>query len=139
MALDYNALERTITKAIRDKGKFGIPFQFPSSPPITQGLSMWGQLHNLRGPNVPVTLGRNGEDEMRGIIQVDINYQHGKGEGLLLSKVTEVMRAFQAGDLINGLVQVYIDRSEASSTRIRGGYAVVSISIYYSLRAQRHV
>lgn len=133
-----------IEKALADKiaalalpcpvGKFGIPLTDEE-----KGNDLWVQPHNLPGTADPVTCGYNGEDNLQGILQLDLAYPSGGGSGKLLALADIIRTAFQAGDFASydGVHVKFRSCSMSPITEV-GGFEKRYISIVYYARIPRH-
>lgn len=101
---------------------------------------LWVQLHNLRVETEPVTMGINGEDNLPGLFQIDINYPAGQGTKELLEKADELYSSFNAGNSViyNGQTVVFTACSLGPLLFI-GGYARVPLTASYYSRVQRNI
>lgn len=138
MAANFFGIEKTLLMAVE---------QVDSETPLTRfgdeigkhkPDGLWLQLFNLRGDSVPVTLGDQGEDENRGVLQIDVNFPKGRGTGTVTKKADEFANFFTAGKSLSYNAQVVkIVSCSLNPGRYVGGYYRVSLSIRYYARTTR--
>lgn len=138
--MSYFNIELALGKAIKDLnlpcpvGKFGIPLTDEE-----KGAGLWVQPHNMPASSLPVTCGYHGEDEHKGILQIDINFPIGQGSGKLLQMADQIRKNFQAGDTAeaNGQVVKFVSCSLSPEMEF-GGYQRRFLSVNYYARSVRH-
>lgn len=109
-----------------------MPFDKPTPP------TPWAAARILPGQASAVTLGGSGEDEHRGILQLDLNYGLRLGEAELMEKIGVVAGYFVAGlKLTYGSTVVYIRSCSRSQGREVDGWWRVSISVVWWARHAR--
>lgn len=141
MSSMYLEAESTLINYARSVDK-GIPVDFPNRElTVTPDDGPWLQFHNLRGETALATLGGAGENESRGIFQIDINVPKGRGSGQALVLGNKYEEAFPIGKKISynkGNLIITIHKSALSIGRYVGNYYRVSLSLTYSYRTQRN-
>lgn len=102
----------------------------------------WLQFTNLRAGTFLATLGDTGENEDRGILQIDFNISKGVGSGAILELADKYEKAFQIGRKINynnGNLIFTVHKTALSPGRYVGNYYRVSLSVDYSYRTTRNL
>lgn len=113
-------------------GYENVTFDKPVAP------NPWAYAFNLPVNSSPATLGDQGEDEHKGIWQIDLNFPMREGE-VAVNLVAGLVRTyFRAGrKFINGSSKVTITSCSRSRGREAEGFWRVSMSINYFARAPR--
>ena len=140
MANKYFTIENVLMRAVKEVAGT-MPTDLPNFPLASYPTdSLWVQAHNLRSESAPVTLGAGGEDDHRGILQIDINDTKNNGSGRILNNIDIFANYFTVGRVLryNG-VNVTIKSCSASAGRIVGNYYRVSLSVGYSTRTTRTI
>lgn len=140
MTSKFFSIEKALLDKVRELAS-GIPLDIPNYP-LAQypERGMWLQAHNLRGPSVPVTLGSYGEDDHRGILQIDFNTAKGSGSGSTLNKMDLFANYFTVGRVLRyNDINVTIKSCSASAGRTVGNYYRISLSVEYSTRTTRNL
>lgn len=138
--MSYFNIELALAKSIKDLnlpcpvGKFGIPLTDEE-----KGAGLWVQPHNMPASSLPATCGYHGEDEHKGVLQIDINFPIGQGSGKLLQMADQIRKRFQAGDTseANGQVVKFVSCSLSPEMEF-GGYQRRFLSVNYYARSVRH-
>nr|BDD45571.1 hypothetical protein 3 [Moraxellaceae bacterium] len=120
-----------------------IPVDYPNHELGTYPVNQpWLQLSNLRAGTFLVTLGASGENEDRGILQIDFNAPKNTGSGLILALADKYEKSFPIGKKIpynNGNLFLTVHKTALSAGRYVGNYYRVSLSIDYSYRTARNL
>lgn len=104
------------------------------------GETLWVQAHNVRGTAGVATLGGQGEDNLPGILQFNINYHERIGPGKALQLADELVAYYGAGRLLkDGDNWVRVRYSDLTPVRAAGGFLQFVLSIYYYSRRPRNV
>lgn len=105
---------------------------------VPVGCTLWFSVAFVVADTIPVTLGSDGEDEVRGFLQVDINVPKNTGEALMFQNVKILRNFFKAG---KGLTYkdcaVVISSSSPSPARIVGNWYRTSVTINFYSRIKR--
>ena len=137
--IDVLKMSLAVVDHILDRNAYNIPFEYPQVSLDVYPESLWGKFTMLRGPGNPETLGVNGYDQHVGVIQLDVNTPKNRGVAELLNKASEIANSFVAGQLIRkDDTCLRVGSVSVSSEREVGAYVKVSISVAYTLRAQRN-
>ena len=91
-------------------------------------------------PNQPVvaSLGSSGQDDHRGIMQIDLSYPLGSGEEDLQAKVDLLCQHFTAGKrLVYNAQEVILGPSGRSGGRSVDGWFRVSVTVPWQARVSR--
>lgn len=100
--------------------------------------SLWVSVSYMPGNPVPVTIGELGEDELRGIMQLDINVPSDSGEADQLEALASLETYFIPGvRFVYDNQSVKIHSTARSNGRLVSNDWRVSLSIYFSARYQR--
>lgn len=103
-----------------------------------QGNKPWAQWFFLPNQPVVATLGEGGLDQVDGIVQVDLNYPTGNGDGDAMAKYAEIRDDFKAGTRLTYDGQgVKIRSCGRSQGRLVGGYYRVSVTITFFAQVSR--
>lgn len=125
----------------------GFADAFGGTPPKTQyenskgdfsGETLWTHFIYLPGQPVPATIGINGEDEERGLLQIDINVPAESGEKHLFSAIQTLQNFFTAGRVVsyNGSSATILSCGSSSGRLVDTWYRR-SITIQYYSRTTR--
>ena len=108
---------------------------FPELPSTSEWLQVWF----LPAASTVSTLGQGGEDESRGIVQIDINIPSGQGEAKALELSDRITSFFSAGRRFEYLTQpVFISQaSSVSAGRMVDAWFRISVSIFWTARSVR--
>lgn len=99
---------------------------------------LWIGVSYLPTNPTPVSLGDNGEDELRGLVQLDVNVPTDTGEAAQLMALASLEEVFIPGVVFKYNSQsVKVLSAARSSGRLVGNDWRVSLSIYFSARYQR--
>jgi hypothetical protein len=79
----------------------GIPVLVPNDTKKAPNNSPYAELTHFLAPPVVFTLGTDGLDEHRGVMQVLLKYPEGKGSGDLDEKADAIREGFRAGLKLN--------------------------------------
>lgn len=121
-----------------ETGAFGLPTAYENRDfdPINTGP--WAAVYVI--PNQPevATLGSIGTDQHEGILQIDLNYPAGAGDGDVLTKADEIGAVFKAGTYVDhDGQQVYIVGCGRSQGRRELGMYRISLTIEWYARTAR--
>lgn len=99
---------------------------------------VWLQPYNLIAEATPATVGNQGEDNIPGVLQIDVCGPENAGQGALLKVVDSLLPHLEAGKHLayNG-AWVKLRSNSLSRVRQVGGFKVYSLSISYYTRRQR--
>lgn len=137
MGANYTGIESNLIKAVEAVDSV-TPMGYPDNELADKPDGLWLQLHNMRAPSTPVTLGDKGEDNHPGFLQIDINSPQNKGTKVVLAKADELAQFFTAGKLLLYNAQtVKVLSCSLSAGRYVGGYYRISLTINYYARTQR--
>ena len=142
MKNSYYEIERLLNASIRDAGlpnnvAVGMVGQMLADD---KRGKVWLQAHNLRAGTSVATLGSEGEDDLQGILQFNINYMDSDGPGEAL-KIADLLASYYgAGRLFsyNGS-WIRVRFTDLTQPRPANGYLMTSMSVYYYSRRQRNV
>lgn len=138
---NYYDIERAVVKAVTD-AQPGVPTGFPGNElqhEQQDSDTLWLQVHNLRAGSEPVTLGDKGEDDHRGVLQIDINAPKGKGSAEALQKADELAGLFTAGkSLLYNAQEVRVIRATVSPGVYVGNFYRLVLSVFYYARTVRN-
>ena len=118
-------------------GGFDLPVSFPN---ISYDASekAFAELDILPSQPNAVTMGDYGEDEHKGIFQIDLYYPTGKGDMAILTKADQIARHFKAGTKYSYESQeVFIESCGVSNGRQEQGRYRMIITINYRARISR--
>lgn len=103
-----------------------------------EGTEPWAVFTLVPETLVPVTLGKGGEDEAKGIARIDLNYPLDTGEGTASAVFNLLREKFIAGQTFtnNGQPVRILSCGRAQGKAVNGWYQV-SISINWSARIKR--
>lgn len=105
-----------------------------------KGDGLWCQLHNLTSSNEAVTIGPTGEDEVRGILQIDLNRPMGYSHGEFMDYIDTIANYFTIGKVLAyNSVNVRVLNTQLSPGRRVGGYYRLSLSVTYYVRTIRNL
>lgn len=137
---ESSKLYSALTQGVLDCG-LGLPTGFENAPfpdKPTDG-SPWASVFIL--PNQPsvATLGDEGEDAHDGIMQIDLNYPLGKGDGLQRAKADHVASFFKAGKrlLYQGVFVTVASCGRSRGREVDGWYRV-SMTVTWFARVPRN-
>jgi len=98
----------------------------------------WAAVSILPASTAPVTLGKLGEDEHLGIMQIDFSSRPGRGRATLIGYAQSILTAFVAGKSFSRSGQyVTIESVSRSPIRQVDGWLRVSVSISWIARTIR--
>lgn len=78
-------------------GAFGLNTAYENRKESPAAGSPWAAIHFIPAQPFAATQGTQGSDRFDGILQIDLNYPVGTGEGEILAKATEILQQFKAG------------------------------------------
>jgi hypothetical protein len=100
--------------------------------------SLWVNVSYMPGNPVAMTIGELGEDELRGVLQLDINVPSDSGEAEQLAALNTLEQYFIPGvRFVYDSQSVKIHSTARSNGRLVSNDWRVSLSIYFSARYQR--
>lgn len=106
------------------------------SPP----KGIWFSVFYLPTPPEPVTLGDEGEDELRAILQIDVNVPPNSGEAAQMQAIAALEAYYVAGRrVLHEGQSALVHKCSRSTGRMVDSDWRVSLSIYFSARYQRPV
>ena len=140
MTSKYFTIEKTLFDKVRELAGT-MPLDLPNYPLTAYpDNELWIAAHNLRGESVPVTLGDTGEDNHKGILQIDFNDSKNSGSGRILKKLDLIANFFTVGRVLRyNDIKITIRSCSASAGRTVGNYYRVSLSIEYATRTNRNL
>ena len=102
-----------------------VSFNTPSTGP-------WIKCAFMPGKSVPTTLGRQGQDRVNGIFQIDLNYPEGNGEADAAAMYESIRTLFWAGLRLtnNGQVVVIMACSRIQG-RIVNNFYKISVTVEF--------
>lgn len=127
---------RSALMAAYDAANTGLDTAYPNRPFDQPSADMpWAQLFVLTSSSEPETLGDKGEDYHSGILQVNLNFPVGKGEGAVLQLVDELFTHFQAGQrsIHNGQEVIFRGASRNGGRVVNGWWQVIVSVSWYAL------
>lgn len=133
-------LRAALVKAVADS-PLGLPLaaQNVAFAKPTDGVTPWAAVYYM--PNDPsvATLGEDGEDQIDGLLQVDLNYPLGQGEGPSLQAVGRLSAHLLAGTRVRyGDVEATILRCGARPGREDSGWWRTTVRIAWYARVPRN-
>ena len=140
MASNFIEIEKALIVAVETVDST-TPTSFPNNELVNKPDGLWLKVSNLHSETTPVTMGDGGEDNHRGILQIDINYPANKGSGASLGKADEFSDYFKAGKALLYNAQcvkiISCSLNPANPARYVGGYYRLTLSINYYARTTR--
>ncbi len=134
--VDINAALITAYKAVG----LGLPTAYELRDFTPQASQPWAKVTNLDAGRSPDTLGDEGQDEHRGVFQVDVYVPENDGTARILGYAESLLSYFKAGRRFtyNGQ-NVRVRYSSPSSIRKDDSSAsyVKSVSVYWQSWSQR--
>ena len=130
-------IKSTLLQAYVD-GAFGLSTAYENRQFEPTTGTPWAAVYVL--PNQPsaFSLGSNGSDEHDGILQIDLNYPTGNGDGAVLAKADAIRAVFKHGVSFTLDSQaVSIRQCGRSGARIVDGYFKEIITINWTARTLR--
>jgi hypothetical protein len=104
------------------------------------GGAPWARLTHLPAGKEPFEFGRKGHDLVTGLLQIDINYPCGKGDGLANSMADNILNLYQTGMvLLQGASEVVISKSFRSSGQPVAGFYMIALTVQWYGFLQRNV
>lgn len=132
-------IEKALLKGVKD-----LNLAYPTSEPNRELTNeqkqngLWLKVSVLNAETNVATLGRLGEDNNPGVLQIDVNELQNQGTGELLKVCDIIASAFYAGkDLLHNAQAVTIRGSSISGIRNVGGYARRTVSVRWYSRTRR--
>lgn len=105
-----------------------------------KGLSAWAQLFFLTGQPSVGSLGEGGEDELTGILQIDLYYPLGEGPARIYRSFDLLRQVFKAGTYSTvGLQWVLINSCGLSSTAPDSAWYKGIVTIEWETRLVRTI
>lgn len=103
------------------------------------GATPWAAVFILYNPPFVATLGHEGEDGHDGVLQIDLNYPLGNGEGAVRAKADAVAEFFFAGRRLphQGVFATVTSCGRSRGREVDGWYRV-SMSVVWSARIPRN-
>lgn len=100
---------------------------------------LWLNLHHMRAASNVATLGAGGQDNHKGLLQVDVNVPMNQGSKEALEKADEIASYYTAGKrLSTGEVpRVVVVNTTISTGRETGQFYRVSVTMEYYARTKR--
>jgi hypothetical protein len=136
--------EQDVRSALVEAYKFAL--NDPAVPPTEwenvafdpKGLTLWTSFIFMPTQPFAVTLGDNGEDEMRGFIQIDINVPNNTGEKPLFDVLSKLQDFFTAGRALayNSGTATIISCGVSPGRKVDSWFRR-SVSVYFYARTSR--
>jgi hypothetical protein len=102
------------------------------------GNALWYSVHYVPNNPTPVTLGSQGEDNLQGFVQIDVNILTDTGEKTQTDALNSLEAWFVAGRKLTFDGQSVVVTSAARAQGMNSGaYWKVPLSIYFYARYQR--
>lgn len=128
------ALVNSVTASVNSQD-----IEYPGMELNYEGSGNWYKMQNLRASSSGVTLGDRGEDEHRGILQIDINCPGSTGANDALLEADRIAASYRVGSTVQHSGQiVHFRNCSLSPGREVGAYYRVSLSINYYARTARN-
>ena len=116
----------------------GVALHWPNLPAPPPGASVHGDVHFLFSTPYAATLGRTGEDEHTGLVQIDLHAPQGTGESAVLAAADAIRDACQAGTVTTHDGQpVTITGCGIGPFFVEGARFGAPVSIYFRARTHR--
>lgn len=139
--MSQQKVKANVTKAVKDAilaTDAAASISWPNvrfEPPAS---GVWFGVFYFPSPTLPITLGDDGEDELRCFVQVDVAVPTNSGEKTQTDILKAIEDDFPAGKHIthDGQTSTVL-RTARSSGRLDGGHWKTSLSIYFYSRFQR--
>jgi len=130
---------KAIYKALKDLN-LGLPESHENVEPSIGTAPIWIRVSYIPNEPTPVTLGLQGEDDMEGILQIDLNIDSGKGTGDLFPIVDQLRNHFTAGRIFAYDGQEVTIRSCGRGVgRMVDSYYRIPVSVIWYSRIQRNL
>ena len=132
-------VRKAIFKALHDVG-LNLPEVHENVEPDIGEAPIWIRVTYIPNEPTPVTLGVQGEDDMEGVLQIDLNIDSGKGSGDLFPLVDQLRNHFTAGRIFAYDGQEVTIRSCGRSVgRTVDSYYRIPVSVIWYSRIQRNL
>jgi len=117
--MTVKTIRQTLTKAFVDWAtEKNLPFVVPNIEYDPTPLESWAQIWFIEGRSISVAL-KEGEEQLHGIMQIDLNVPYGQGEGAVFELYESLNKVFVTGGYINNefgtvrLGSVYLSGQDA--------------------------
>lgn len=117
-------------------GNYGLTTFYPNRPYNPTGDH--ARITVLTADSEPASLGATGTNRVSGVLQIDLMYTDGRGDGELLEIIDTIMADFQSGAKMayNGQT-VDVWGSQLRAPRSEGGWLRAIISINFTAQVRR--
>ena len=123
---------------LQDAGVSKCDIEYDAQKIKRDGNKLTGSVYVLFGDREPVTIGTCGENEIRFIMQVNVEYPKALADGILWDAVDTIENCLVEGEpLTYNKTTATIRKINVSSPIISGGLRKVAISINLDLRQRR--
>lgn len=117
--MTVKTIRQVLTKAFVDWAtQKNLPFVVPNLEYSPTPEQSWAQIWFIEGRSISVAL-KEGEEQLHGIMQVDLNVPYGQGEGALMDLYESLNTVFVTGGYVNNsfgtvrLGSVYLSGQDA--------------------------
>lgn len=135
--MSFQATNSALTQAYLDLN-IGLPTAYEGIDFEPPAAADWAALSIIPAINAPTTLGKGGQDQEDGILQIDFFTVFGKSTDALLTYANTVQTGMVSGmSLLYDDTTVWISAVERTNVRTDDGWLRITINVVYLSRFTR--